>query len=442
MKKQYDIITERTHLMNPSMNIVVKGSIVGVFQQNRFEDSICELRKIHPLLNCVIKQKSGAYFFEPTFEKKIHIHYEAKKTKSQWLDAVKEENKTPFKFGCDIMLRCYVYVEDNTFDVVFIAHHILGDAMSFIYLFQDFLDVYCGEIRTLKERESNLISGTCDLPEASKLSLGLQMILHNINDRWKQAYQNNEFSQEDYEQMYQNFQNKNAIRFLVGRVRKEDLAILKEKCHKYQVSINSAIIASYLYASRRREQKKGVKKKITIPVNHREHLKIQPKQCIGNYVSGVSISFCYNHKKSFWENVKEIDFSTKKVLKNNKKSLQILQLFCMLEGSIFDAMYFSSYGTYYNKIISITKKIFPFKQREEGVDVSNLGVVSIRTNYEAYQVKDFVYLPPVAIVFDETIGVITVNDEMVLGLSYKSNSMPEKNTKRLLQYMLYVLKHV
>lgn len=121
-------------------------------------------------------------------------------------------------------------------------------------------------------------------------------------------------------------------------------------------------------------------------------MKFETNRCIANYSSAISPLLQYDVKDTFWGNVKHIHKLLKEDLKNPSKTFTILQLFNQLDGSIFDPLYYAENGTYQGEILMKVAKLLGFENREQGFDISNLGVVNSNPNMGEYVIRDYVFL--------------------------------------------------
>lgn len=138
--KKMKILTERPHLRNPSINIMMKASVLFPFDSLKFEESIHKLREIHPLLSSVIKtdENGDAYYQFFEVEKNDFIIIE----NSTWHTTAESEKNHYFNLTTESLVRYFVFPKQESFDVLIVAHHLVGDGLAVFNILKDLVLVY------------------------------------------------------------------------------------------------------------------------------------------------------------------------------------------------------------------------------------------------------------------------------------------------------------
>lgn len=422
MKERYEgLLVERNFFRSPTTHLVVKGTIVGEFNKRKFEQAVEELRRVHPMLRCIIEVDDNSqisFVYKKGME--FPITYLEKMDDDQWIELVKKEDHIPFKATVEPSIRFLILLGDSNFDVIMIGHHLLGDGLSFAYLFQDFIDIYCNE-KKLEVVESKLITSYKDLPEESRFPKEFEETIHSLNEEWSK--ERRLFTEEEYEEVYAKYHERHFIDVLVLKVENEDYHALRGVCKEKNVTVNTFVFTAFLKALR--ELTEHETETVTIAMNIRDKMLFNPGRCIGNYASAVSPKLSYNIELDFWENAKEYGKIVKEKVNDLKQSLMVPQLFCQLDCSVIDALSFAAYTTYETPFLEKVGALLAPISGGEGIDISNLGALNVDLSDSDYELKDFVYMPPSTSSYDKTLGVVTMNDELTISIIYKEYFLPK-----------------
>lgn len=436
MKENYSMLVERSFFRTAANSIVLKGTIKGTYDQEKFEDVVKELIRIHPILECVIEEvELGKLAYIRKEGLRFRVSYIKKNTDNQWVELVKSEDYKPYQLSKEPAIRFFVLHNENGFDLVIIAHHILGDGLSYAYLLQDFLELYCNN-KELSVQESRLITSLDDFPESSGLDINTQNFIQRGNQEWNEK--RILFTQEEYEAMHTSYREKHYIDILVYKLQKEEYIELRRKCKEKKITINTMILTSFLAALR--ELTEHETEQVTIAVNLRNKLNFDPKRCIGNYASAFSPVFSYNKEIGFWENAENIGTMIKERLNDPKVPFKVLQILGALDASLFDCMNLAPHNFFNFEWLGELLQLLTSDPTVEGMGISNLGEFLMDPLSNGYELEDLVYMPPASSVFNKTVGVVTVGDTLNISISYKEEFIPkdkiEAISKRMLQNLI------
>lgn len=433
MKLKHDLVAERVHLRNPSMNIVMKGTIVGECNKEKVAQTIERLKKVHPFITSTIQvDKNGDARYVQNTANPLEVQYYQGQNKHGWKKYVEEQDKIPFDFRCDSLMRIAIFEGEGEFQLVMIIHHLLGDGISISILFRDFIGMYNDENLILPVEEARLIEGSHDLPDNSKLNIIFKTFIKGLNKRWSKAKDN--FSEEDYFEMFHNYHVDNGTNVMNIYINGDKFERLKKQCHDNNTTITAAITSAFLAVQEEMKESNMLgKSKCSVAVNVRNKVKFNASNKVGNYASGITLLYEYDENKKFWENTKELGEQLKNKLNEPKQNLMLVHLFSLIDGSLFDAMFFEGNTNYKNDMIDKVRKLLGFNGREKGVNISNIGQYEIDTNYGELQLKDVVYIPPASTVFDNSVGVVSVGDTLTISTNYKEKYISRESMKQLLE---------
>lgn len=416
MIDSFPILTERVFFRSPAAHIVLKCNIVGHFSKDKFEATIVELQRIHPILTCTIQEETdGTLCFQIQNDKKIPISYKDSIQDDDWRNTVLEQLAIPFILEDEIALRIFVITKQDSFDLIIVTHHVLGDALSFAYLLSDFSKIYFYDA-VLPVRLTKPISSSDQLPASSNLNILTRMIFNKVNKNWKNEHVT--FKKETFPQLFSNFYDKNCSDFITLTLRGDTYKRLKQLAKDNRITVHTLLSTAFLRQYQLDISTSPNKKKMIIAVNIRKRLKFDPGTAIGNYASGINVYFDYDFNKDFWSNAHKIHKSIKKELISPQKVCRLSQVFCHLDGSFFDGIFYHHHTDFKNKYIPKASRLLHMNHREDGFDLSNLGQIPLKCKDTMYNINSVVYLPPATINCDLTFGVVTAGDEMNISILY------------------------
>lgn len=413
------MLIERNFYQNPSMYLVTKVTVIGEYNRNRLEDAITEMERVHPIITYVLEEgEEGKVYFAKKEDIKVNVKYFEKKSQDDWLSIAREEEFVPLEFDKEPSLRFLIIHGKEDFDIVILGHHLLGDGKSYQYLMHDLLEVYCNGTQNLPIQETRFIRDTEDMPKESELPSEFVEAIQAVNKQWSSIRR--QYTREEYEKLFTDYHEIHGLGLAVESIDKEKYPLLISRCKEHGVTVNSALVTAFtavLYKLSKEKQR------ATIAVNLRDQLKFSTNRCIANYSSAISPKLQYNEEDTFWSNVEHIHKLLKEELNQPSKTFAILQLFCLMDGSIFDSLYQAGNGTYQGAILMEVIRLLGFENREQGFDLSNLGVININPKMGKYSIKDYVFFANPTTSYDFTVGVATFNEQLNLAICYKKNTI-------------------
>lgn len=425
MESKYEMLIERNFYQNPSSYLVTKVTVIGNYNRNQLEDALREMERVHPIITYVVEEgEEGKVYFEKKEEVKVPVKYYSKENKEDWLSIAREEELIPLEFGKEPPLRFLIICGKEDFDIVILSHHLLGDGKSIQYLMRDLLEAYCNGTKNLPIQETRFIREIEDMPKESELPEEVVEVIQAVNQEWSTIRRR--FSREEYEKLFADYHEINGLGLVVEAYDKEKYPYLISRCKEHDVTVNSAIVTAFLSVL---FKEKKQKQKVTVAVDLRDKLKFETNYCIANYSSAISQSLEYQEEKSFWRNVERTHKILKTDLSQPSKTFYLLQLFQQLDGNIFDPLYYAMNGTYRGEILLRVADLLGFDNKEQGFDLSNLGIVNINPKIGNYDIKDYVFFANPTTVYDFTVGVATLNEQLNLAICYKKNSISEEKIR-------------
>jgi hypothetical protein len=209
MNKQY-VLSERAHYMCPNMHFGIAFQPTTRYNEEKVWGVLEQLAGAHPFLQCLMMQdEKSALYYAPQGKSTIALTVRSEGD-DLWMDyrAIGMTDWNVFQNG---MLKVYVYpAKDQTFRVLFVAHHLLCDGRALLQLVCEFADCY-GEGRSPAYVEEQLITSISDLPPKSDLSGISKWLVSWANRKWQK--ESHRVTYEAYAAFAEQFASKNPFAF-------------------------------------------------------------------------------------------------------------------------------------------------------------------------------------------------------------------------------------
>lgn len=414
IKTKPRIFTERPHLRNPSITVLMKMGVDGHFDKSHFEATLHTLKNVHPLLHSsIFIDSNGEAFYQEGSVRQLELCCIERKHQNQWLEVAESENKKSFDCEKGSLIRFFVFYYDRGFDILVVAQHLLGDGDAIARLLRDVVYVYAGN--NLPRQEQKLISNQNDIPHNSKLSFPVKMMIRLLNAMWNRG-QRPRFGEAEFQKLFDKYHQLTDIGLSHSTINRVEMSNLYNACKAHGVTINEAIVTAFLGAVQ--EQDFNDKKKtIGIPINIRKQLSFSTDTCLGNFASAITITGKYDSKKDFWQNAILISKRIRSKLDSPKSQWLVLNTYAAMSPLLIDAMYFAAYGECKDKAAKKAASMFSI-DKHTSTAISNLGRLDFNCQVGAYNIRDLVFFAPKAPGSCVVLGIATLNDTMQIGFSF------------------------
>ncbi|MDR0879181.1 MAG: hypothetical protein LBN09_00585 [Clostridioides sp.] len=392
-KKQY-VITERAHFMCPNMYFGIKAKILAEFNYQDVRFTIEMLTKAHPFLKSLITEEgtTGKLFYNLDSELQIPIF--EKNTRNSWDDDYKNITKNGWNIFRESLLKVIVYPEIEGFNIIFIAHHLLGDGRSILNLMCEFADCYSSR-NVPKHVDEHLIQSVDDLPKGSDLSWISKIIVNKVNCDWQK--ENKIVGYSEYYNFEKDFIQKNPISFEIETAQDDKVEDLLNICRKRGISLNDYLVAEMMI--------KEKTNRVVIAVDIRDELICYSRGALGNYATAISVKNSFKTNNVIHKG-RKVSKQIKKKLKNTRKKMLILTCYLQIDSKLIDAAAISTMGDFNSRTGKfLGSAILGYKKRR-GYSVTNLGN-TINPNIE-----EMVFIPPASPANIKTMGVVSVNNRL------------------------------
>lgn len=419
---------ERTHLMNPSMNVVLKGEIRGDFKESVFHQAVNELQNTYAALGATVQwdEKGRAYLVTSSV---LTIPVSILDAGTSFDKLVLSENRRIFELEKECLLRIYVIPLVNAFTVIFISHHLLGDGRSSVMLMEALARAYTGE--KLEYVDIRLMKDMTEFQHNKPMNAISRLYLSSINRAWRKSKKL--FSRQEYKELFETYQNEHGAEIYTLSLNAVEFRKLHYSCKAKDITINSALVAAFIWAQKEIDIRHTEHvDRVGMGVDIREQLKFDASKLIGNYVSAVSIAQGKLPDLPFDKFVEQIHKKIQKKINNQGSRILALQALDWLDGSLQDAAYFAEYTDYQNKSAERCAKVFGYDGPPLGLGITNLGNVVMKLPEHAC-VESLLLIPPAAPCNDMTVGVVTCQGVMQIGISYQTACINSELVKRIAQ---------
>lgn len=393
MMKRY-VLTERAHLMCPNMHFGIKATIPARYDRKQFQDVLRALASAHPFLKSNIAQETESRKLYYCRHEEIKIPVFEKDNASRWQDDYNEITRCGWDAFHECLLKLVVYPGDETFEVIFIAHHLLGDGRGILNLVCEFADCYISR-KEPRFAEENLISSMDELPKGSSLSPFSKLIVGYANRKWQ--HEGRTVNYEDYRLFEAKFIAANPVSYVEEAWEPTTTADVLEKCHEHGVSLNDYLVAEMMCTEKTN--------RVVAAVDIRKHLSRYRAGALGNYASATAIEVSGN-PEDIWKIARVVSERIKRNMGDPLKLMMILACYLYMEPELIDAAAISTMSEFRSKAGKfIGALILGYKSRS-GYSVTNLG------NVDNSNIVEATFIPPASPANIKTEGVLSVNHRL------------------------------
>ncbi len=399
---------ERIWVFSPVNNIAFKAVIKGEIVEDQLIKAIIHTVNHYEMLNQkVILDNEGIAYFCKAENPKLVIE----PMNCDWKELVREQQKIPFAIDKGELIRFFYQYTQSGILLMIIVHHIAGDGLSFTYLLQDIIKSLSGI--QLEYNEISLFDME-SLPTDSRLKFPMTWLLRTMNKKWKKS--GIIFGFDDYLNMHNKYWSSNETFIDTYDIENEDYDNICKFSKLNSLTINTLITTALIRASDELSD-------VGLAASFREN----GNTSMGGYATGISIKYKYNKKKDFVWNCKKVQKLIYGKLNNPVKKFFLLQFMSNIEPTLIDAIYFNACSDYYNKTAESFSKMFGYNGNPKGISITNLTKLPIEYKYGAYEITDFVFIPPLVLNAKRIIGIVTIKKKMTLSLHLNDDAKTEEH---------------
>lgn len=371
---------ERFFTRSPFAIVTMVARINGSVSEGMLRDAVTQVQKRHTLLQTrIVDGEDHTQSFTSKGVQEIPVEVVPRHSEGDWIKIHRESLKLPFEFETHPAIRFILVQSPEISDLIILCHHIICDGMSLAYLARDLM-VHLGDpTRELEVLPAPPAIDLDNLPSDVSQSGLVKSLIQRMNQKW--ADEGEFFDHEDYRILTKTYwDNYNHEIFSIELSEEETTAIIA-RCKSENVTVNSALSTAFIGAQSFIEGEKPYHAKIVIAADLRDRLPNPPGEGMGMYAAGLELKFKYNHKQSFWDNVRKFHKKAQPNFTNKNLFGDILN-WLYLEPTIFEAMNFKKLGGLVPPGSANYEKLSGFSAREDVV-----SRILKRDNLESLETK-------------------------------------------------------
>lgn len=390
---RYKIETERENLFDVNMVIAMRVRLEGEVIFDKLEKAFYGAVAAYEILNSkvIIEDDGNAYYVdckEPLSSfSKSELSFE---------ELINANEKVRFRIENGEYIRGFLSPDG----LVFLMHHMGGDGKSLLYFIETFMNILAGEEVQKVAFENLPVSA---LPKDSELSRPYKLFVKLWNKRW--AKQKRVFTYADLDKAYRDFWKDHKTKTVVDEYSADTLKELLSKSKEAGCTLTSYLVALWI-------KDMPYKADVGFAVDGR----LTENRSMGNFATGIHIDYKYNSKLSVGKNAVMINRLMKKKISDPKAKYIVINFIRSIDPSLIDTLSLEAAGVYHTRFTGMFADIMNYgpNVKKKDLSISNLMRADIRTDYGDYRIKDIAFVPPVVSYGENIIGIITVNDTMIV----------------------------
>ena len=128
------VYTERAHFMCPNMHFGIMEKIESNYNERQLRQSVDTLQKAHPFLQSLIAEETNTGRLYYQTQDCLDIPVLVKDEAALWQQDYEEISVRGWNVKKECLLKVVVYPNENEFQILFIAHHLLCDGRGLLQL--------------------------------------------------------------------------------------------------------------------------------------------------------------------------------------------------------------------------------------------------------------------------------------------------------------------
>lgn len=399
MNHKIEMLLERTFLFDPNVYMTVVMTLEGDVTT---EEICAAVKKMYTqnsmTMSKAVLDEKGRFFMEEMEETGCKVIVDNR----DWQEIMLENEKNPFHIEKGELVRTFVIPRGKEIDIYFMVHHVTCDGNGIFVMAEDVLSNLQGkevEYRTSKVMTKKGVIRKGDLNFLQRLALrGLSM-------KW--GKERKVFGWDDYFKTHEAFWKDRHTEIMFHEVDEVDMTSLKAECKKYGVTVNSYLVVKLM-------EKYPEYKVLGIPASIRGK-----DRSISCMITSVILTAEYDTTKSFEENLVVIDKQIREAVKDERQIYHVPQFVALSDPTLLDAGYMQHVLGFENEIADSMRRVLGlYGARRTELGVTNLGVISIPSDYDRFKITRIVPVAPCISTAENVYTVSTYNGKMLVAKSY------------------------
>jgi len=411
----------RMHIRVPNANVVMYGVFETTISKDDLEKTVLFLSDKHKLLNCHIKtDKENKVWY--VIDKKLLPEVNTLKSKDI-NEILLHELKHRFDFENGPLIRFTLLNQTET-TLIINCHHAICDGMSLVYLFKDITRILSGKNVKIEQKMPVFLEPE-NIPQRVGTPIS-RFFISLINKKWSKEPIS--FSNQLYLEVHTDFWKECKPQIISFKFSKEETANIVSQCKQNNVSVNSGLVTAFLYAEKQLFGQKDYSSKVIVTDNLRTHLKDQPGESIGCFISTVRSYLEYSENKTFWENTQIFHKEIKRLLEKDLFKRQLIGLFTPI---FLDVMMLNHFGQREDKLAKKMITTAGMNKLNSTFTIANLGRIEIADNLEKPKIKTLFGPMAVSNAMEKYISVLTINDELHFSICFNENIVNQESILKI-----------
>lgn len=402
--------------MCPNMHFGILVRISAAYSSERANAVLELLAQAHPFLRSVVAREDAEKLYYAVGEKSRIEASERDMPQTLWSDyaEIGRPNWNVFESG---LLKVVLYPDADGFQVLFIAHHLLGDGRAIASLACEFAEAYAGKKAPVAVEE-RLIRSMDDLPSGSALTRMNRFLMHWANKCWAKGKES--VTYEEYATFAARFTAENPVEHRLSSLKQPETDKLLGLCKENGISINDLLLARLFRASGAR--------KVIIAADIRRFLKSYSSSALGNYASAIGVAA--PHGGDLIKNAQALHRQVKRCIGDNRKLMLILACYLTLTPSLIETAAIAALGGFHSKAAGFIGSEMLGYGKRDGVSLTNLGAL------DCPAMESAVFIPPASPATAQTVGALTANGKLRLCSSFYTKTLSISEAERQLNIMV------
>jgi len=413
---KFPVLGERLYLRSPSINVCFRLIIDKIFEKNEIEKAIEKICTIHPFLNSFLEtdNKNGVWLVQKNENIKIEF---CKSNESDWQAWYKENDKTVFDFSKGPLVKFCVITGVKT-EIIILGHHVIGDGVGYLNMVKDILSALDNKIDTSERAPSAAqIPPFEDKDKYFKdtvlLDAGVDSYAEGLNSEWRKNRIG--FSEKEYIDFFEHYRDVFSPALYTASVAADDAGKILEKSKANGLTVNELFASAFSEAAMEKLNKNEIR--LGIAANIRGELVSEPNNCMGNFVTGISVKVNNNPSDDFISNAKYVSVLLREQLSNLKNRHLAVHFLGKFDNDLLELIMPAAYGNLDHPVPKKLAELIGELPENKAVGVSNLGRHNF-SGFKDFKVLDIQFICPAFPANLITAGIITVNDKFNFCLRY------------------------
>lgn len=382
------LVTERQNLFEPNPYIVMHVELVGDIRPHDLVAAIRRAYAANETTTSRINLSEGS----ARYERLVSSGCTARIVSSDWHDLICEQERSPFALDEGELVRSFIIPASCGAQLVIMAHHLVGDGKSIMYLIRDILTALAGDPLVFKP----FTALTLD-PHVDSLSVSARLYAKHCRRSWKE----HPFTWADYHRLHHKYWSAHA-----SRIEHRTLSATQTSQIIHAAKAADCSVNSYLLALLLREHQEC--HTIGIPVDIRD----DDDQIMGNHVTGISITHRFDERCPLAENARRIHKKTQRKLRHRR--MMALEFLALLPPTLIDAVLLQTHSCYCDPLSAQAARLMGYADKTRDLGLSNLGRITIPTQYNDYRIENIIFVPPAISYARNVTGASTVNGRLTI----------------------------